>query len=82
MSTLYTLVAIAAIRYDSVVRLERSWTSPNHSTYFKSLWVISTWLIALILAILPIFGIGKAAVDLGNVRYYILLLIHYKERNK
>ena len=78
MSTLYTLVAIAAIRYDSVVLLDRSWTSPTHSTYFKSRWVISIWLIAIILAILPIFGIGKATIDLGNVRYYILLLTHYK----
>ena len=78
MGTLYTLVAIAAIRYDSVVLLDRSWTSPTHSTYFKSRWVISIWLIAIILAILPIFGIGKATIDLGNTRYYILLLTHYK----
>ena len=68
MSALYTLVVMAAIRYNSVVRFERSWHVVTHVTYFTSRYVQLIWGFALIVALPPLIGLGKYVNDVGMIR--------------
>ena len=69
MSSLYTLTAMAAIRFKSVIWHDRSWHLTTHVTYFTSRYVQLLWLFAFAVAIPPIIGLGKYAVDFGMIRY-------------
>ena len=69
MSSLYTLTAMAAIRFKSVIWHDRSWHLTTHVTYFTSRYVQLLWLFAFAVAIPPIIGLGKYAVDIGMIRY-------------
>ena len=68
MSSLYTLVAMALIRYHSVVRFERSWHTPTSDEFLTSRYVHAIWVLSLLVAIPPIFGIGKYTPDAGLIR--------------
>ena len=68
MSSLYTITAMAAIRYNSVVRFESSWHSETHATFLTSRYVQLIWGCALIIAIPPLTGIGKYVNDVGMLR--------------
>ena len=68
MSSLYTLVAMAAIRYNSVVRYERSWSLVTQVTFFTSRYVQLIWAFALMLAMPPLIGIGKYVNDVSMIR--------------
>ena len=70
MSSLYTLASMAMIRYDSVVRYERSWHIVTNDKFFTSRFIQQIWGSALILAIPPAFGVGKYVKDDGAIRYF------------
>ena len=69
MSSIYTLVTMALIRYSSVVRFERSWHTTTHDDFFTSRYVHAIWVLSLLIAIPPTFGIGKYTPDVGLIRY-------------
>ena len=68
MSSIYTLVAMALIRYSSVVRFERSWHITTHDDFLTSRYVQIIWLLALLIALPPTFGIGQYTQDVGMIR--------------
>ena len=68
MSSLYSLTAMAAIRYNSVVRCERSWHLEIQDAFWASRYVQLIWGFALILAIPPLVGVGRYVPDGGMIR--------------
>ena len=72
MSSIYTLVAMALIRYSSVVKFERSWHIVTHDDFLTSRYVQFIWLLALLIALPPTFGIGQYIQDVGMIRYVII----------
>ena len=68
MSSLYTLTAMAAIRYNSVVRSERSWHFEIQAAFWTSRYVQLIWVFALILALPPLVGVGRYVPDGGMIR--------------
>ena len=72
MSSIYTLVAMALIRYSSVVKFERSWHIATHEDFLTSRYVQFIWLLALLMALPPTFGIGQYIQDVGMIRYLII----------
>ena len=69
MSSLYTLTAMAAIRFTSVIWHERSWHVTTHVTCLTSRYVQLIWLFSFAVAIPPIIGLGRYVVDIGMIRY-------------
>ena len=68
MSSLYTLTAMATIRYISVVRNEQSWHLVTNVRFFTSRYVQLIWVFSLITALPPLIGIGKYVKDVGMIR--------------
>ena len=68
MSSLYTIVAMAAIRYRSIVRYERSWHLETNVLFFTSHYVKLIWIFAFLMGIPPLVGVGKYVTDIGMVR--------------
>ena len=69
MGSLYTITAMAVIRYKSVVQFERWWHMLTIGTYFSSNYVRMIWSFSLLIAVPPLVGIGKYVIDIGMVRY-------------
>ena len=69
MSSIYTLAAMALIRYYSVVRFERSWHIATQDNFLTSRYVQGVWVFSLLIATPPIFGIGQFTPDVGMIRY-------------
>ena len=69
MGSLYTITAMAGIRYKSVVQFERWWHMLTIGTYFSSNYVRIIWSFSLLIAVPPLVGIGKYVIDIGMVRY-------------
>ena len=74
MSSLFTIVAMAIIRYYSIVRYERSWHIVTQDTFYTSRHIQTIWGLALLIAIPPTFGFGNYVNDLGMIRYGISFL--------
>ena len=73
MGSLYTIVALAGIRCKSVAGLDRSWTSVTHETILTNLYVWVVWGMSLIIAIPPMMGFGQYSLDIGAIRYLVLV---------
>ena len=68
MTSLYTLVTMAAIRYLSIVRYQRRWHSETQVTFWTSRYVQLIWVLALLMAAPPLLGIGNFVNDIGMIR--------------
>ena len=68
MSSLYTITAMAAIRYSSVVRNERSWHLVTDVKFLTSRYVQLIWVCSIIVAIPPLIGFGNYVKDAVNIR--------------
>jgi hypothetical protein len=69
MGSLYTITALAAIRCKSVAGLDRSWTTVTHESILTNSYVWAIWGMSLIIALPPMVGFGKYALDIGAIRY-------------
>ena len=69
MSSLFTIVTMAVIRYLSVVRCERKWHIETGRRFFTSRPVQLIWFLALLMSSPPLLGMGKYVVDIGMIRY-------------
>ena len=72
MGSLYTITAMAAIRYKSVIQYERWWHMLTLGEYYTSFYVRIIWTFSLLVAVPPIIGIGKYVIDIGMMRYVLL----------
>ena len=68
MSSVFTITALSAIRYNSVVDCERSWHLPSYVTCWSSRYVQVIWGLSLIIAVPPLIGFGKFVIDIGLIR--------------
>ena len=68
MGSLYTITAMAAIRYKSVIRFERWWHMLTIGSYFSSNYVRLIWSFSLLLAVPPMVGFGNYVIDIGMMR--------------
>ena len=82
MNSLYTLMAMAAIRYNSVVHYEDSFETrwvletwyfedeylETHVAFCTSRYVQLIWGFAFVLAIAPLIGFGKYVNAVGMIR--------------
>ena len=68
MNCLFTIVAMAVIRYQSVVKGDCSWNATTQSTIFSFHLVQIIWFCSFIIAILPVVGFGEFSVDIGMMR--------------
>ena len=69
MNCLYTLIAMAIIRYLSVVQGDSSWNMTTKSTIFSNRLVHLIWFASIVIAILPVLGFGEFSIDVGMMRY-------------
>ena len=58
MSSLYSIVAMAVIRYSSIVKYNQSWHLDTKQKFFASQCVHVIWGSSICMAIPPIFGVG------------------------
>ena len=68
MSSLFTIVTMAGIRYLSVVRYERKWHIETHKRFWASRCVQLIWLLSFLMSTPPLFGMGKYIIDVGTIR--------------
>ena len=68
MGSLYTVTAIAAIRYKSVIQYERWWHMLTLGDYFTSKYVRIIWVFSLLVATPPLVGVGNYVIDVGMIR--------------
>ena len=69
MSSLFTIVTMAVIRYLSVVRCERKWHIETGRRFFTSQPVQLIWFLAFLMSSPPLLGMGEYIVDIGMIRY-------------
>ena len=69
MNCVFTIIAMAIIRYLSVVQGDCSWNVTTKSTIFSNRWVHLIWFASIVIAILPVLGFGEFSVDVGMIRY-------------
>ena len=68
MNCLFTIVAMAMIRYQSVVKGDCSWNASTQSTIFSLRLVQVIWVCSFIIAILPVVDFGEFSIDIGMMR--------------
>ena len=73
MNSLFTITGMAAARYLSIVRLDRSWHSQTNVTLLSSRYIRVFWGIAFIFAVPPLVGLGQYTKDVSHefVWYYM-----------
>ena len=69
MNCLFTIIAMAIIRYLSVVKGDRSWNMTTKSTIFTNRLVHLVWFASIVIAILPVLGFGEFSIDVAMMRY-------------
>ena len=74
MSTLYTIVVLAAIRCKSIVEYDRSWNLVTHESYWTIRYVKIIWGLSFLIAIPPMFGLGSYKLDVGGFRYQVYVI--------
>ena len=67
-NSLFTITAMAVVRYLSVVRVQRSWHSNTSESFWASKHVIFLWALSLLFAGPPIFGMGNYQKDISRLR--------------
>ena len=65
---MYTLVTMAAIRYLSIVQYQRRWNSEKQGSFWNSRYVQMIWILSLLMAAPPLFGLGNFVNDVGMIR--------------
>ena len=68
MSSLFTIVTMAGIRYLSVVRYERKWHIETHEQFWRSRCVQLIWGFSILMSAPPLLGMGKYVADIGTIR--------------
>ena len=63
MNSLFSIMALANVRYLSVVRMQRKWHSEIKSSFWSSKYLWYLWGMALMFAAPPLVGFGQYQKD-------------------